>query len=142
MDSNSKDPTYTITLELDLSDVQPCISGPKRPHDKVSLNKQAAEWKEVLTNKVGFKGFGLEPSKVSEKTNFKYKGEKYNLENGSIVVAAITSCTNTSNPDSLVAAGLVAKRANEAGLSVKPYIKTILAPGSGVVSKYFSESDL
>ncbi len=70
-------------------------------------------------------------------TDFDYKGKKYSLENGSVVVAAITSCTNTSNPDSLIAAGLVAKKAVEKGLKVNPYVKTILAPGSGVVTKYF-----
>lgn len=91
-----------------------------------------------LTNKVGFKGYGLNPDHTKMKANFKYEGKEYSLQHGSVVIAAITSCTNTSNPDVMLAAGLVAKNAIEKGLSVAPYIKTSLSPGSGVVSAYFN----
>lgn len=96
----------------------------------------------MLTNKVGFKGFGLNPTHAKKTHTFQFKQKDYQLNHGSVVVAAITSCTNTSNPDSLIAAGLVAKNAVEKGLKVKPYIKTILAPGSGVVTKYLDGSGL
>ena len=72
LDENSKDPIYTTTLELDLASVVPCISGPKRPHDRVTVHDQPTEWKEVLTNPVGFKGFGINPNNVNEKSNFSY----------------------------------------------------------------------
>lgn len=98
------------------------------------------EWNEVLTAKTGFKGYGLTHDQAKKTHNFNYKGSQYTLANGSVVVAAITSCTNTSNPDSMIAAGLLAKAAVEKGLTVKPYIKTTLSPGSGVVTKYFVES--
>lgn len=118
--------------------MQPCISGPKRPHDRVALSKQAAEFKEVLTNKVGFKGYGLAQEKTKTVGTFEFEGKTYELTHGSVVLAAITSCTNTSNPDSLIAAGLVAKNASKLGLSVLPYIKTTLSPGSRVVTDYFN----
>jgi aconitate hydratase len=90
-----------------------------------------------LTSKVGFKGYGLTPDRTSTKATIKYEGEEFTLNHGSLVIAAITSCTNTSNPDVMLAAGLVAKNAVEKGLKVKSYIKTSLSPGSGVVSAYF-----
>lgn len=129
-------------LELELSSVQPSISGPKRPHDRVSIADQKKEWSELLTNKVGFKGYGMAPEKTTTVGKFDFEGKTYDLTHGDVVLAAITSCTNTSNPDSLMAAGLLAKNAVEKGLSVAPYIKTTLSPGSKVVSEYYDAAGL
>ncbi len=93
-----------------------------------------------MQNKAGFKGFGIPAEKRKETVEITYQGKTYKIGHGSVVIAAITSCTNTSNPDSMVAAGLLAKNAVERGLTIKPYIKTVLAPGSNVVTKYFNEA--
>ena len=122
-------------MHLDLSSVQPSVSGPKRPHDRVNLAEMKRDFTSCLTNKVGFKGYGLK--KTETKGKFKFNGKQYEIGHGSVVIAAITSCTNTSNPDVMLAAGLLAKNAVEKGLEVLPYIKTSLSPGSGVVSAYF-----
>lgn len=132
------DPKFTDVLELQLGAVQPCIAGPKRPQDKVPLKEVKEDFTVSLTNPVGFKGYGLKST--SQKAEFEYKGQKFQLENGSVVIAAITSCTNTSNPDVMLGAGLLAQKASAAGLKVKPYIKTSLSPGSGVVTKYLEKS--
>jgi len=140
-DGSQQDPVYTgELLELDLSKVEPCLSGPKRPHDRVTLKNMKSDYQSCLTNKVGFKGFGLAQDQVNKTVNFTYQGKNYHLSHGAVVVAAITSCTNTSNPDVMIAAGLLAKNAVEKGLTVSPYIKTTLSPGSGVVSKYYESS--
>lgn len=118
------------------------MSGPKRPHDRVSLSKLKEEFLTGLTEKVGFKSYGLSQDSVGKKVNINYKGEDYELGHGSVIIAAITSCTNTSNPDVMLAAGLLAKAAVEKGLKVKPYIKTTLSPGSGVVKQYLSVAGL
>ena len=95
-----------------------------------------------MTNKVGFKGFGLSEADTKNHATFNYEGKDYEMKHGTVVIAAITSCTNTSNPDVMLAAGLLAKNAVERGLSVKPYIKTSLSPGSHVVSEYFRQADV
>ena len=125
---------FTDVLELDLSTVDPCISGPKRPHDRIALSGVKKDFTDCVPNKVGFKGFGIAPEKVNMEHKFKQGGKEYTLRHGSVVLCAITSCTNTSNPDSLVAAGLVAKKAVEKGIEIPQYIKTSLSPGSGVVT--------
>lgn len=125
---------FTDVLELDLSKVEPCISGPKRPHDRIVLSEVKKDFSDCVPNKVGFKGFGVPQEKVNMEHKFKVNGEEHTLKHGSVVLAAITSCTNTSNPDSMVAAGLVAKKAVEKGIKIKPFIKTSLSPGSGVVT--------
>ncbi|KAJ0715552.1 putative aconitate hydratase [Helianthus annuus] len=133
---------YSSYLQLDLSDVEPCISGPKRPHDRVPIKDMKVDWHLCLDNKVGFKGFAV-PKEAQEKVvSFPFHGQTGELKHGSVVIAAITSCTNTSNPSVLVGAGLVAKKACELGLEVKPWVKTSLAPGSGVVTKYLLQSGL
>lgn len=138
---DSVDPDYTgDILELDLSKVVPCLSGPKRPHDRVELTNMKNDFVSSLTNTVGFKGFGLGEEEAKKEHTFTFEGNDYTLRNGSLVIAAITSCTNTSNPDVMLAAGLVAKKAVEKGLSVAPYVKTSLSPGSGVVTKYYEIS--
>lgn len=127
---------------MDLGSVQPSLAGPKRPHDKVNLSDMKTDFTTSLTQKVGFKGFGLPPEHTKTVAKINYEGKDYELTHGSVVIAAITSCTNTSNPDVMLAAGLLAKNAIEKGLTVKPYIKTSLSPGSGVVSAYFEAADV
>mmetsp|Transcript_16758 Transcript_16758/g.18633 ORF Transcript_16758/g.18633 Transcript_16758/m.18633 type:complete len:894 (+) Transcript_16758:20-2701(+) len=135
------DPSYTgETLELDLASVVPCLSGPKRPHDRVPMSDLKKDFYDGLTAPVSFKGFGLPEEEVKKEHNFTFEGTDYTLKQGSLVIAAITSCTNTSNPDVMLAAGLVAKKAVEKGLSTLPYIKTSLSPGSGVVTQYYELS--
>ncbi|KAL5469428.1 hypothetical protein EMCRGX_G030682 [Ephydatia muelleri] len=135
-----EDPTFSQVVELDLSKVVPSISGPKRPQDRVNVSDMKEDFRMCLENKVGFKGFAIEPSKQKDSVPFEYEGKKYTLRHGSVVISAITSCTNTSNPSVMMGAGLLAKKAVEKGLTVAPYIKTSLSPGSGVVTYYLKES--
>ncbi len=125
-DAKSPDPEFTKTLELNLADVEPSLSGPKRPQDRIALSKAAASFKDMVPEQ--------KPTPV--------KGEKYNLDNGHVVIAAITSCTNTSNPSVLVGAGLLARKALALGLNRKPWVKTSLAPGSQVVTDYLQKAGL
>ena len=127
------DPVFTDTLELDLGSVLPSLAGPKRPQDRVLLSDAASEFRAALG-----KEFGREPGAPRAEV----KGESYDLGDGDVVIAAITSCTNTSNPSVLIAAGLVAKKAVEKGLKVKPWVKTSLAPGSQVVTDYLKSAGL
>ena len=142
-DGKQKDPTYSGALmNLDLGAVEPSLSGPKRPHDRVRMRGMKEDFSSCLTNKIGFKGYGLQSSDVGKVQKFTYKGEEHELKHGSVVIAAITSCTNTSNPDVMLAAGLLARNAIQKGLKVKPYIRCSLSPGSGVVTKYFTQADV
>lgn len=134
--------TYSSYLELDLKDVEPCISGPKRPHDRVPLKEMKADWHACLDNRVGFKGFAVPKESQRKVVEFTFHGTPAQLRHGDVVIAAITSCTNTSNPSVMLGAALVARKACELGLEVKPWIKTSLAPGSGVVTKYLQKSGL
>jgi aconitate hydratase len=137
------DPEFSgATMELDLSTVEPCLAGPKRPHDRVALSDMKSDWKQCLTNKVGFKGFGLKPEATEKTAKFTFENKDYTLSHGSVVIAAITSCTNTSNPDVMMQAGLLARNAVAKGLKVAPFIKTTLSPGSQVVSSYLQNSGL
>lgn len=137
----SEDPEFSQVLELDLGMVTPSVSGPKRPHDRVPFSEFKQDLFNGLSAPVGFKGFGLTKEQLDRNSvPFTYEGKQYNLEHGSVVIAAITSCTNTSNPSVMLGAGLLAKRAVEKNLSVKPYIKTSLSPGSGVVTYYLKNS--
>lgn len=133
---------YSSYLELDLADVEPCVSGPKRPHDRVALKDMKADWHACLSNKVSFKGFGVPKEQHDKVVKFSFHGKPAEIRHGSVVIAAITSCTNTSNPSVMLGAGLVAKKACELGLEVNPWIKTSLAPGSGAVTKYLQKSGL
>ncbi|RZC65648.1 hypothetical protein C5167_009339 [Papaver somniferum] len=137
---------YSSYLQLDLEDVEPCVSGPKslrvRPHDRVPLKEMKADWHSCLDSKVGFKGFAVPKESQEKVVKFSFHGQSAELRHGSVVIAAITSCTNTSNPSVMLGAALVAKKACELGLEVKPWIKTSLAPGSGVVTKYLLQSGL
>ena len=134
-ESGGRDPVFSDTLELDLSTVQPSLAGPKRPQDRVNLKDAASAFKAELT-----KGLGVPANDVGVKA--KVEGRNYDLTHGDVVIAAITSCTNTSNPSVLVGAGLVARKARERGLTPKPWVKTSLAPGSQVVTEYLEKSGL
>ncbi|XP_026071465.1 cytoplasmic aconitate hydratase [Carassius auratus] len=138
--NTTEDPQFTQVVELDLSAVVPCCSGPKRPHDKVAVSEMKQDFKTCLGAKQGFKGFQVAPERHDVQVPFQFNGAEYSLSHGSVVIAAITSCTNTSNPSVMLGAGLLAQKAVKAGLSVKPYIKTSLSPGSGVVTYYLKES--
>merc|ERR1712137_1195149 len=138
----ASDPVFNDTLELDLSTVVPCMSGPKRPHDYIPLNTMREDFKACLNNPVGFKGYGIAKEEQSKVIEFDYNGEKTKLAHGSVVIAAITSCTNTSNPSVMIAAGLLARNAVKKGLKVQSFVKTSLAPGSNVVTEYLKKSDL
>lgn len=136
----SQDPDFTQVVELDLSQVVPCCSGPKRPQDRIPVSDMKSDFESCLGAKQGFKGFQIDPKSHDAAVPFEFNGKKYELSHGSVVISAITSCTNTSNPSVMLGAGLLAKKAIEHGLSVKPYIKTSLSPGSGVVTYYLKES--
>lgn len=127
-------------MELDLGSIQPCLSGPKRPHDHVPLAKMQADFKQCLSNKVGFKGYDIAADKQAASAKFSYKGQDYELRHGSLVIAAITSCTNTSNPSVMLQAGMLARNAVLKGLHTPAYLKTSLSPGSGVVTSYLNSS--
>ena len=126
---------FTSTLSLDLAAVQPSLAGPSRPQDRIVLREMKGTWQLALSDT-----FKHEDPKST--SNVSYKGETFDLHDGAVVIAAITSCTNTSNPAVLVAAGLLAKKANALGLTVKPWVKTSLAPGSRVVTDYLDKADL
>jgi len=138
--SQGQDPVFSEVHELDLSSVVPSLSGPKRPHDRVASANMKTDFQACLTNPVGFKGFGLGADKLDTSVPFIFDNKEYVLRHGSVLIAAITSCTNTSNPSVMLGAGILAKKAVEAGISVAPYIKTSLSPGSGVVTYYLKES--
>jgi aconitate hydratase len=136
------DASYTDLLELDLGSVVPSLAGPKRPQDRVALTEMKPVFKKALTSPVKERGYELSPEALSRKGKVGSNGDSYEIGHGAVVIAAITSCTNTSNPSVMVSAGLVAKKAIEKGLSVKPYVKTSLAPGSRVVTDYLKQADL
>lgn len=127
-------------MELDLGSVVPCVSGPKRPHDRVEVSNLKEDFNKCMTSPVGFKGFNIDESKLKDSKKFTHEGKEYELKHGSIVISAITSCTNTSNPSVMLQAGMIAKNAVEKGLTTLPYIKKSLSPGSGVVTKYMENS--
>jgi aconitate hydratase len=130
---------YSQVLELDLSTIYPSLAGPKRPQDRIDLDKVKATFTDLFSKPVTQNGFG----KKAEDLQKSYKTfDGIELKNGDVLIAAITSCTNTSNPGVLLAAGLLAKKAVELGLKVKPHIKTSLAPGSRVVTEYLTKAGL
>ncbi len=129
------EPVFTDTLELDLSTVQPSIAGPKRPQDRVLLNEASGAFKAELS-----RSLGVPANDVAVRTEV--NGKNFDIGHGDVVIAAITSCTNTSNPYVMVAAGLVARKARALGLRPKPWVKTSLAPGSQVVTEYLDKSGL
>ena len=157
-DASTPEPMFTATLDLDISTVMPAIAGPKRPQDRILLSDAAKAFEKVMiatsgeripgpaTNMAG-EGGGSVPAKGTAAhplpiRRIKVKGANYEMADGHVVIAAITSCTNTSNPSVLVAAGLLARNAVKKGLKAKPWVKTSLAPGSQVVADYLEKADL
>lgn len=137
------DPVFTDTVELDLGTVVPSLSGPKRPQDRIELSRMKEAWNETLRKPIEERGFGLSEEECGKSaTVSRADGTSYEIKQGSVVIAAITSCTNTSNPSVMVGAGLVAKKALEKGLTVKPFVKTSLTPGSKVVTDYLTKAGL
>ena len=141
-DPATPDPEFTDTLELDLASVVPSLAGPKRPQDRVALSDMKTVFESALTAPVKERGYELSPEALTREAVFGTNGGTQKMKHGAVVIAAITSCTNTSNPSVLLAAGLVAKKAIEKGLNVKPYVKTSLAPGSRVVTEYLQQAGL
>jgi aconitate hydratase len=160
--AQSPEPQYSRVVELDVSTVEPCLAGPKRPQDRVLLSAMQSRWQKDL-HKVFGKTNAVAPGAVetwvtnggppqapaaaeavpeSAGVSVRLDGQEFRLQHGAVVISSITSCTNTSNPSVLVAAGLLAKKAVERGLTVKPWVKTSLAPGSRVVTEYLTKSGL
>ncbi|PES98924.1 aconitate hydratase AcnA [Priestia megaterium] len=139
----NEDPIFTDVVEINLAEIEANLSGPKRPQDLIPLSQMQTEFKKALTAPVSNQSFGLDAKDVDKEITFKLAdGSETTMKTGAIAIAAITSCTNTSNPYVLVAAGLVAKKAVEKGLDVPAYVKTSLAPGSKVVTAYLQNSGL
>jgi aconitate hydratase A / 2-methylisocitrate dehydratase len=139
----SQAPVYQENVELDLGSVEPSIAGPKRPQDRIPLREVKKSWTGMLQAPVSARGFGLSGTEVEQTAEVTYSnGERGRLHHGDVVIAAITSCTNTSNPSVLMGAGLLAKNAVEAGLATKPWVKTSFAPGSVVVTEYLIRAGL
>ena len=136
------DPLFNDDLALDLSTVEPSVAGPLRPQDRITLKDLKPRFNDALSAPLGPQGFALEDAQLEAAGAFRSNGDSADLRHGSVVIAAITSCTNTSNPSVMVAAGLLAKRANERGLRRKPWVKTSLAPGSKVVTEYLDHAGL
>jgi len=141
-EANSPEPEFTDTLELDLGSVVPSLAGPKRPQDRVALTDMKDTFRKALTAPIKERGYDLSGDALNREATFGTNGGSQKMKHGAVVIAAITSCTNTSNPSVLIAAGLVAKKAVEKGLNVKPYVKTSLAPGSLVVTEYLKSAGL
>lgn len=157
--ASTKDPIYTDILELDISEVEASMAGPKRPQDRILLRESQKSFRHALYEMLGKNAQGIDSKNIeswlnlnednggglgvlTKKTAVKTTQENFEIQNGSVVIAAITSCTNTSNPAVMLAAGLVAKKAAEKGLQVKPWVKTSLAPGSKVVASYLEQAGL
>ena len=137
------DPDFSDRLELDLSTLEPSLAGPKRPQDRVPLTAMKSRFREALTAPVAARGFGLSEAHAATAVAVRHPGgETSELRDGSVVIAAITSCTNTSNPTVMIGAGLLAEKAVARGLKVPPYVKTSLAPGSRTVREYLEKSGL
>lgn len=141
-DPSTPDPEFTELLELDLDSVVPSLAGPKRPQDRIPMAEMKEAFQTALTAPVQERGFALKPEAVGTEATFGTNGGSIKIGHGAVVIAAITSCTNTSNPSVMVAAGLLAKKALDKGLTVKPYVKTSLAPGSRVVTEYLQRAGL
>ncbi len=135
-------PEFTTRLSLDLGSIEPCLAGPKRPQDRVPLAAVKQTFAESLTAATSKRGFALEGAALHRTAQVEANGHTDTIGHGAVVIAAITSCTNTSNPDVMVAAGLVARKAGAKGLRTQPWVKTSLAPGSRVVTDYLEKSGL
>ncbi|WP_082343798.1 aconitate hydratase AcnA [Sulfobacillus thermosulfidooxidans] len=140
---DAPDPQFSEVIELDLADVRASLAGPKRPQDRVDLTEMPEAFEQSLRQDVSQRGFGLTPDQTRKTATITWEdGHQETIGQGSVVIAAITSCTNTSNPSVMIGAGLLAKKAVERGLKVKSYVKTSLAPGSRVVTAYLKAAGL
>ncbi len=139
---STPDPEFSHILEVDLGGIEASIAGPKRPQDRIPLYKVGPTYQQTLTAPAGIHGMGLSNDELQRTGSVALHGDIEKITHGAVVIAAITSCTNTSNPSVMLAAGLVAKKAVEKGLTVKNYVKTSLAPGSTVVTEYLKKSGL
>jgi len=141
--AETPDPIYTDTLTLDLSTVEPALAGPKRPQDRINLADMKSDWDNCLTAPVGHKGHGIAADQIDTAITYTSEsGETDTLKHGAVVIAAITSCTNTSNPGVMIAAGLVARKAVARGVKIAPWVKPSLGPGSRVVTDYYDAAGL
>ncbi|MBN1230858.1 MAG: aconitate hydratase AcnA [Anaerolineales bacterium] len=140
--ADTPDPKFSRVIELDISTIEPGVAGPKRPHDWVPLKSLKDTFEKALTAPKMERGFGLSEEEVGRTAKFGANGEATEMGHGSIVIASITSCTNTSNPTVMIGAGLLAKKAVERGLKVPPFVKTSLSPGSRVVTDYLEKAAL
>ncbi|WP_158736435.1 aconitate hydratase AcnA [Alteribacillus sp. YIM 98480] len=142
-EDGKEEPDFTKVVEIDLSQIEPSLSGPKRPQDLIPMSEMQKQFNDALTAPAGNQGFGLAPEDINKKAEVKHpNGKTSELETGAVTIAAITSCTNTSNPYVMIGAGLIAKKAIEKGLDVPEYVKTSLAPGSKVVTRYLEDAGL
>ncbi len=142
-EDGNEDPKFTQVIEIDLSEIEPSLSGPKRPQDLIPLSKMKKQFNDAITAPAGNQGFGLTADEINKEVEVKHpNGKTSTLKTGAVTIAAITSCTNTSNPHVMIGAGLLAKKAVEKGLQVPEYVKTSLAPGSKVVTGYLEDSGL
>ncbi|MGG1442254.1 aconitate hydratase AcnA [Brevibacillus laterosporus] len=140
---DTEEPVYSETLSLDLSTVVPSLAGPKRPQDRIELTNMKESFNSIIRTPIEKGGFGLSDEKISTSAEVTYaNGEKAELKTGSVVIAAITSCTNTSNPSVMLSAGIVAKKAVERGLTKPAFVKSSLAPGSRVAAQYLEDAGL
>ena len=135
-------PSFTKVLKFDLSQVEPSLSGPKRPQDRIALSAMKESFQSSLRAPISERGFALDDAALQRSATVQNNGDSTELTHGDVVIAAITSCTNTSNPSVMIAAGLLAQKAIDRGLKVKPYVKTSLAPGSRVVTDYLEKAGL
>jgi aconitate hydratase len=137
---STPDPEFHTTVEIDLSTIQPSLAGPRRPQDRIELGRVQQRWQELVRSPKKTGGFNLSAADLERRVELKNPAAE--MGHGSVVIAAITSCTNTSNPSVLLCAGLLAKKAVKAGLRTKPYVKTSLAPGSKVATGYLRDTGL
>ena len=139
---DSPEPVFSDVVSVDMSSIKPSIAGPKRPQDRIELTDLKSQWPDLLSAPVGSGGFAVEQDQMDAAVQVEHEGDSFELGHGKLVLAAITSCTNTSNPSVMVAAGLLAKAAVERGLRTKPWVKTSMAPGSKVVTSYLEAAGL
>ncbi len=140
---DTPDPIFTDTIELDLSTVVPSLAGPKRPQDRINLSEIKEKWDELLHAPIRTGGYELSDDEIEKEVDITFdNGEKVKFGTGSVVISAITSCTNTSNPSVMLGAGLLAKKAVDKGLKRPPYVKSSLTPGSKVVTDYLNKAGL
>jgi len=146
---DSRDIVYTDVLELDMSTVEPALAGPKRPQDRINLGDMKTQWAKThsdfqhgTSSGSGGTATGTLPAAVVKEQRVTLNDQTFTLKDGAVVIAAITSCTNTSNPEVMIAAGLLARKARKLGLTRKPWVKTSLAPGSKVVTEYYNKANL